>query len=179
MVRSRHWNDSFPGGLAVKNLPALQETQEMQARSLGREDPLVEEMTMPSSILVPWTEEPGELRSLGVTKSWTRLATEHTHWKGNQAQSLEWGDFRPEAWVEGKVRVLSPLKCKQGGAANRRKLAVRRRWWARVEWARRAESGDDGRHTRSGPGAGTDPAQIPELAKQKPAQCPHFAYSLS
>ena len=124
----------------------------MQARSLGREDPLVEEMTMPSSILVPWTEEPGELRSLGVTKSWTRLATEHTHWKGNQAQSLEWGDFRPEAWVEGKVRVLSPLKCKQGGAANCRKLAVRRRWWARVEWARRAESGDDGRHARSGPG---------------------------
>ena len=150
---------------------------------------------MPSSILVPWTEEPGELRSLGVTKSWTRLATEHTHWKGNQAQSLEWGDFRPEAWVEGKVRVLSPLKCKQGGAANCRKLAVRRRWWApwancrklavrrrrraREEWARPAESGDDGRRTRSGPGAGTDPAQIPELAKQKPAQCPHFAYSLS
>ena len=56
----------------------------MQARSLGRGDPRVEEMTIHSSILAPkisWTEEPGELHSLGVTKSWTRLATEHTHWK--------------------------------------------------------------------------------------------------
>ena len=30
----------FPGGSAVKNLPAVQETQEMQVRSLSGEDPL-------------------------------------------------------------------------------------------------------------------------------------------
>ena len=29
----------------VKNLPAMQETQEMQVQSLGREDPLEKEMT--------------------------------------------------------------------------------------------------------------------------------------
>ena len=29
----------FPGGSAVKNLPAMQETQEMQARSLGGKIP--------------------------------------------------------------------------------------------------------------------------------------------
>ena len=36
----------------VKNLPAMQETQEMQIRSLGREDPLEEGMAIHSSILV-------------------------------------------------------------------------------------------------------------------------------
>ena len=45
----------------VKNLPATQETW---VRSLGREDPLEEEMATHSSILaweIPWTEEPGGL----------------------------------------------------------------------------------------------------------------------
>ena len=37
----------FPGGSAVKNLPA---TQGMQVRSLGQEDPLEEEMATHSSI---------------------------------------------------------------------------------------------------------------------------------
>ena len=40
----------FPGGLAVKNPPAMQEMQEMQVRSLGGEDPLQEEMATHSSI---------------------------------------------------------------------------------------------------------------------------------
>ena len=35
----------FPGGSAVKNLPAIQETQETQVQSLGREDPLEEGMS--------------------------------------------------------------------------------------------------------------------------------------
>ena len=40
----------------------MQETQEARVPSLGREDPLEEEMTIPSHILawkIPWTEEPG------------------------------------------------------------------------------------------------------------------------
>ena len=51
----------FPGGSAVKNLPAIQETW---VRSLGQEDPLEEEMASHSSILawrISWTEEPGRL----------------------------------------------------------------------------------------------------------------------
>ena len=43
----------------VKNPPAMQETQ---VQSLGREDPLEEEMATHFSILawrIPWTEEPG------------------------------------------------------------------------------------------------------------------------
>ena len=35
----------------VKNLPAVQETQEMWVRSLGRKDPLEKEMATHSSIL--------------------------------------------------------------------------------------------------------------------------------
>ena len=35
----------------VKNLPAILETQEMQVRSLSREDPLEKEMSTHSSIL--------------------------------------------------------------------------------------------------------------------------------
>ena len=52
----------------VKNLPAMQETQETLVQSLVREDPLEKEMATHSSILawrIPWTEEPGGLQFLG------------------------------------------------------------------------------------------------------------------
>ena len=42
----------FPGDSLVKNLPAMQETQEMRVQSLGQEDPLEEDMATLSSILV-------------------------------------------------------------------------------------------------------------------------------
>ena len=61
----------FPGGLAVKNLPAK---QEMQVGSLSGKDPLEKEMATYSSILAwetPWTEEPGGLQSMGSQKSRT------------------------------------------------------------------------------------------------------------
>ena len=41
----------FPGGLAVDNSPATQESQEMQIRLLGLEEPLEEGMATHSSIL--------------------------------------------------------------------------------------------------------------------------------
>ena len=45
----------------------MQEVEEMWVRSLGREDPLEEEMSTHSSILarrIPRTEEPGRLQSV-------------------------------------------------------------------------------------------------------------------
>ena len=54
---------AFPGGSAVKNLPA---TQVAQVPSVGGDDPLGEEMATHSSILaweIPCTEEPGSLQS--------------------------------------------------------------------------------------------------------------------
>ena len=55
----------------VKNLPAMQKTQETQVQSLGQEDPLEKRMATPSSILawrIPWTEEPGGLQSMGLQR---------------------------------------------------------------------------------------------------------------
>ena len=52
----------------LKNLPAVQETQEMWVWSLGQEDSLENEMVTHSSILawkLPWTEEPGWLQIKG------------------------------------------------------------------------------------------------------------------
>ena len=54
----------FPGGLVVKNPPAVQETWETWVQSLGQEYPLEEEIAIHSSILarkIPWTEDPGRL----------------------------------------------------------------------------------------------------------------------
>ena len=53
----------------LKDLPAMRETQ---VQFLGREDPLEKEMATHSSILawrIPWTDEPGGLRSMGFTES--------------------------------------------------------------------------------------------------------------
>ena len=55
--------------LVVKKLPANAGDLETQVRSLGREDPLEEEMAPHSSIpawRIPWTEEPGGLLSTGL-----------------------------------------------------------------------------------------------------------------
>ena len=74
----------------VKNPPTMLETQ---VQSLGRDDPLEKEMTTHSSILawrIPWTEEPGELQSMGspgvrydlVTKPPPELAKGWEHMVG-------------------------------------------------------------------------------------------------
>ena len=52
----------------VKRLPAMQETQ---VQSLGKEDPLEEDMATHSSILageIPWMEELGGLQSMRLPR---------------------------------------------------------------------------------------------------------------
>ena len=52
----------------VKNIPSM---KEMQVGSLGWEDALEKGMTTHSRILawrIPWTEEPGGLRSMGLQR---------------------------------------------------------------------------------------------------------------
>ena len=64
----------FPGGTVVKNLAVMQETL---VQSLGQEDPLEKEIAAHSCILtlkIPWTEERGELQSIGSKKKWTPLS---------------------------------------------------------------------------------------------------------
>ena len=57
----------FPGGSVVKN-PLASAGDSGVIGSLGREDSLEEEMATHSSVLawmIPWTEEPGGLQSMG------------------------------------------------------------------------------------------------------------------
>ena len=69
----------------VKNLAAVSETW---VRSLGREDPLEEEMATHSSILawrIPWTEEPGGLHGVAESQDVTeQLSTSTVRWGKGQ-----------------------------------------------------------------------------------------------
>ena len=62
--------------LVVKNPPtSAGDIRQTHFGSLGREDPLEEDMATHSSILawrIPWTEEPEGLQLTGL-QSWTRL----------------------------------------------------------------------------------------------------------
>ena len=58
----------------VKNLPEMQEMQEMWVRFLCQEDPLEEDMATHPSILawsIRWTGEPGGLWSQRVRHNWS------------------------------------------------------------------------------------------------------------
>ena len=64
------FHKSFPGGSDCKESRAMQATQ---VQFLGWEDPLEKGMATHSSTVayrIPWTEEPGELQSMGP-QSWT------------------------------------------------------------------------------------------------------------
>ena len=53
--------------------------QEIRIQSLGQEDPLEEDMTIPFSVLawgIPWTQEPGRLQSIGSDTA-QRLKNHH------------------------------------------------------------------------------------------------------
>ena len=66
----------LPWCLSDKNLPAMQEPQEMWVRSLAWEEALEESMATHSSILaweIPWTMEPGQTALHGSQNSWMQL----------------------------------------------------------------------------------------------------------
>ena len=74
----RNW--VFPMAQQVKNLPAMQKTNETQVLSLSQEDPLEEEMATHSILIwkIPWTEEPGRLPSMGSQRVGHDSAIKHT-----------------------------------------------------------------------------------------------------
>ena len=72
---------SFPGGSVVRNLPAMQEIQKTWILSLGREDPLEEEMATHSSILawrIPWMRSLVGYSPWGCKESDTTERLTHT-----------------------------------------------------------------------------------------------------
>ena len=73
---------ALPMAQQVKNLPAVQETQEMQVLSLVWESPLEEEMATCSSILAwgtTWTEDAGRLQSKGLPRVGHDWVAKHKH----------------------------------------------------------------------------------------------------
>ena len=78
----------FPDGSEVKNLPAMQETQETRVQSLGQEKPLEEEIATHSSILawrISWTEEAGGLQSIGSqSQTWLSIHVDFKQWNENE-----------------------------------------------------------------------------------------------
>ena len=81
----------------VKNLPAMQDSGSVP----GLKDPLEKGITTHTSILawrIPWTEEPGQLQSMG-SQSQTRLSGWHTH--------------TLEAWKDAALTMACPA-CKWG-----------------------------------------------------------------
>ena len=80
------WSD-LSSSCHIKSLPAVQETQ---VKSLSQDDPLEKEMATHSSILVwriPWTEEPGGLKSMGSHRVWHNWVT-FTYMSGKCIQSV-------------------------------------------------------------------------------------------
>ena len=74
----------------LKHLPTMRKTQ---VQSLGWEDPLEKEIATHSSILawrIPWTEEPGELQSMGPKESdmIEQLTRTHTHLRQNALKAF-------------------------------------------------------------------------------------------
>ena len=89
----------------VKNLP---EMQEIRVLSLGWEDPLEKGVATHSSILawrIPWTEESGRLKSLGLQRVGHELITE-------QQQSTAW------CHTEASERLFSKLSSSLRGACH-------------------------------------------------------------
>ena len=86
-----------PGGSAVKNPPAMQETQEMVVQSLGQEDPPGGGNGSPlqySCRKIPWTEKP----------------TEHTHTQGDLRKKKRQKNFTFVKKVEFVVKSLPTKK---------------------------------------------------------------------
>ena len=98
----------------VKNLPAVHQTQ---VQFLGQEDPLEEEMATHSSTLareIPWTEEPGGLRSTGL-QSRTGLSAQHKRSTGcrlrpHREEVAEQG-LEPRSTICPRLYLLECLSC--------------------------------------------------------------------
>ena len=95
--------------------------QKTQVLSLGREDPLEEEMATHSSILaweIPWTEKPGRLQSMGV-RAGHDWACMHAPWLQHQNQVSEMlcfplGPVMFPWFIRHRGIYLWSLRCSQG-----------------------------------------------------------------
>ena len=83
-----------PGGSAIKNLPAMQETW---VPSLDEEDPPEKGMATYSSVLaweITWTEKPGGLQSMGLQRAGYNFTAGHTCMRA----MLQWVKRKSSVW---------------------------------------------------------------------------------
>ena len=73
----------------------MQETQETRVWTLGREDPLEEE--------IPWTEEPGKLQSMGSQRIKHDRMNEHAFWVREDCWCHHWMVVCDASWGRGSV----------------------------------------------------------------------------
>ena len=114
----------FPGGSSGKESTCQfrRHRQETRVQSLGWEDPLEEEMSAHTSILVwkiPRTEKPGWLQAMGSQRIRHDLATQHsthdhinvkaflTFWKFNKITKV--CDRRPRLWWKCLAKHLGRI----------------------------------------------------------------------
>ena len=78
-------NQGFPSGSAIKNLPAMQETQETWFWSLGQEDPLQEGMATHSNIFA-W-RIPVDRGAWWANSPWGPIESDMTQWLSTHAHT--------------------------------------------------------------------------------------------
>ena len=84
----------FPGGLAVKNLPTVQELQETQVQSLGQKDPLEEGMATHSCLENPMDRGAWQATIHGVSESRTQLKQLSMHASCKEIRTVSAGRER-------------------------------------------------------------------------------------
>ena len=81
----------------------MQDMQKMQVQSLGRENPVEEEMATLSSILawkIPRLEDPGGLQFMGLERVGRDWKQHSTAWHGTyKLIGQNWGSGIPPNWV--------------------------------------------------------------------------------
>ena len=104
------YTQGFLGGAVVKNLPTMQETQEIPVQSLGQEDPM-RRAWQPTPVFLPedpTAEEPGGLVHR-VTESDTGEATEYTHTHSHshkKISSLFYSSSQRVLWLHDPAKTI-------------------------------------------------------------------------
>ena len=128
----------------VKNLPAM---QEMWVQSLGQEDPLEKGMATHSTILawrIPWPEEPGGLRSMGLQRVRHDWATHTLTFVGsfyNGRWFFHHFLFLTSSWFMctqslSFVWLFDPMHCRLSGSSIHEILQARILEWVAIPFSR-------------------------------------------
>ena len=123
--------------LWVKNSPAMQKTQETWVWSLGREDPLEEEMATHFGTLAwefPWMEELGRLQSMGSQRGRYDWASSLVYRRANIHPSEMVikncrGRKTPSHILWGHIYLDTTIR----QTYTKKKITGQRHWWTQTQ----------------------------------------------